>query len=459
MLIGFKEALYLKKHLHEVKHVTLNPNDSEVLRIHMIPPRRVLNKNIPSVVFVNGQDIVPINLSWAILLSSFIDAITPYDGHEIKDADWESIVSKTVKSVRGVYLTVKEQTLKDDLWTIISTLTDIAHGRAPEADIGQISIGEYAENMRAPHRIDLMISSMQKHDGWNCNQKCLHCYAAGQKLASAEELPANSWKHIIDKCRKAGIPQLTFTGGEPTLRSDLAELIEHSKWFITRLNTNGVLLTKELCRQLYEASLDSVQITLYSADQKKHNALVGAENWAKTVEGIKNALSSGLSVSINTPLCAINRDYVETLKFLKSIGVKYVTCSGTIMAGSALEERSVDTQLNSEELYDILKAAFNYCRENMDINFTSPGWIDEDKLRNIGFITLPSCGACLSNMAIAPDGNVVPCQSWLSEESLGNMLDTPWNNIWDNPLCRKIRKESSKMEHTCPLRSKAEVKK
>jgi hypothetical protein len=192
ILIGFKEAHYLRKHLNEVKHVTLNPNGSDVLRIHMIPPRRSLNKKIPSAIVVNGQDIVPINLSWAILLSAFIDAITPYDGKELSEDGWDSVIGETVKSVRKVYIGVKENTLKEDLWIIINSLTDVAQGNIPDADIGQISIGDYAENMRAPHRMDLMISSMTKNDTWNCNQKCIHCYAAGQRLASVKELPTHS---------------------------------------------------------------------------------------------------------------------------------------------------------------------------------------------------------------------------------------------------------------------------
>lgn len=458
-LVGFKEASYLKKHLNEVKHVTLNPNGSDVLRIHMIPPRERI-KNVPSVIVVNGQDIVPINLSWAILLSAFIDAMTPYDGRQMEESDWGVIVNSTVNSVRKVYSKVKEETLKSDLWTIISTLTNIAQGKKPEADIGQISIGEYAENMKAPHRMDLMISSMTKNDAWNCNQKCIHCYAAGQELSAAEELPTHAWKVIIDKCRKAGIPQITFTGGEPTLRADLIELIGYSKWFITRLNTNGVLLKKALCRKLYEASLDSLQITLYSADPVKHNALVGAENWALTIEGIKNALGANLDLSINTPLCTINRDYIETLKLIKELGVRYVSCSGMIVAGNAREEESVRTQLKPDEIYDILKNAFSFCKENgIDINFTSPGWVDDKKLLEIGFKSTPACGACLTNMAVAPDGKVVPCQSWLSGDALGDMLTDPWKKIWDGPKCSKIRRDSGKMERKCPLREISEVKK
>ncbi len=459
-LINFREASYLKKHLDEVKHVTLSPNGADVLRIHMVPPRRSLDKNIPAVVVVNGQDIVPLSLSWSILLSVFIEAITPYDGKETTDSDWDAVVEQTIKAARKVYPSVKEATLKSDLWTIISALTDIAQGKKPQADVSPVSIGEYAAHMRAPHRMDLMISSMVKDASWNCNQKCLHCYAAGQSLASVQELPTSSWKAIIDKCRKAGIPQVTFTGGEPTMRSDLVELVEHSKWFITRLNTNGVLLTEELCAQLYQASLDSLQVTLYAADAETHNQLVGADNWTLTVQGIKNALAASLNVSINTPLCTLNRDYMATLRLAHELGVRYLSCSGLIVAGNARKDRSVDTQLSEDELYDILKNAFSYCQDNgMDLSFTSPGWIAEDRLLEIGFNSLPSCGACMSNMAVAPDGKVVPCQSWLSGTPLGDMLADPWEKIWDNPECQKIRKESGKLEHKCPLRTESGVTK
>ena len=61
------------------------------------------------------------------------------------------------------------------------------------------------------------------------------------------------------------------------MRQDLAELVDYSRWFVTRLNTNGIRLTPQLCRKLYEASLDSVQITLYSQSAATHNRLVGAD--------------------------------------------------------------------------------------------------------------------------------------------------------------------------------------
>lgn len=345
--------------------------------------------------------------------------------------------------------------MQEDLEIIMDTFEAVIHGEIPQQEIGLLSIGEYAPHMTAPHRMDLMVSAMTKNGSWHCNQKCLHCYAAGQSLSETEELSTKEWKEIIAACRKAKIPQLTFTGGEPTLREDLCELIAEAKWFVTRLNTNGVLLTPTLCRSLMEAELDSVQVTFYSADKAVHNELVGAETFDKTVDGIKNALAAGLNLSINTPLCSKNKDYKKTLEFLKELGVEYVTCSGLIVTGNATKESSTATQLTSDEIYETVKEAADYCFANgMEINFTSPGWISEDKLRKMG-LDVPSCGACLSNMAVTPNGKVIPCQSWLGGEILGDMKTDRFSKIWNHPACKKHRAFSAKMDQTCPLRGKA----
>lgn len=453
--MNLKERKFYKENLTEVLHTTLNPYEPGVVRIHLIPAKYQPLKVNPSVVILNGKDIIPINLAWTILLAIFIKQVNNYKGKEVTDEELKEVVEKTLDEIQKVYKHPGREILKKDLNRILSVFIDIAEGKVPNEKIGQLSIGKYSKKMKAPHRIDLMISSMTKNGHWNCNQKCLHCYAAGQTYSDTKELSTEEWKKIIDKCKEAFIPQLTFTGGEPTKRTDLVELIEYSKWFITRLNTNGVLLTKELCQELYNASLDSVQVTFYSANKEEHNKLVGANNFDKTVEGIKNAIEAGLPISINTPLCSLNKNYKETLKFLNEMGIKYVSCSGLIITGNATKDESKETQLSEEELYNILKEATEYSKENlMEISFTSPGWLKEKKIKELG-LDIPSCGACLSNMAVAPDGEVVPCQSWLGKDAgLGNILQTEWKNIWNNPKCKKQRKYSAKTLGICPLKER-----
>lgn len=441
---------YCEKAFKGVSHTTLNPEGPGVIRIHLVPCKEPWKD--PSIVIINGQDVIPINSGWAILLNALIDEINPYHGREITEKDAQDIINAAIKTATKVFPMTSKRRLRNDLEIIIESLMAVAYGKEPPVEIGYIPLGEYAPLMKAPHRMDVMVSAMTKDGKWHCNQKCLHCYAAGQSEADTAELTTEEWVKVIQKLKDIGIPQITFTGGEPTMRPDLVELIDQAQWFVTRLNTNGIKLSKELCNQLREASLDSVQITFYSNDEGVHNKLVGAPMYAKTVEGIRNALEAGLAVSINTPLYTENRDYVSTLKFLRDMGVTYVTCSGLIVTGNARKESSISTQLTGDELYQILQDAVHFCNENhMEIAFTSPGWIEEEKLRELGLM-VPSCGACLSNMAVAPNGDVVPCQSWLSGDPLGNMLTDDWETIWNSKRCSAIRTFSGEMKATCPLR-------
>ena len=446
------ERRYRRRHLECVRHITLDPKGRGVLRIHMIPPRQDAD-NAPFLLLLNGSRLVPLNLSWAILLANFMDRLEPFTGVEIAESDWTAMAAGAVAETHKTYPFTSKEQLSDDLATMIRSLVAIARGQEPEAEVAPLTLGEYAPEMTAPHRMDLMVSAMTRGGTWHCNQKCLHCYAAGQPLSDTPELTTAQWKEILAKLRAANVPQVTFTGGEPTLRADLVELVDAAQWFVTRLNTNGRLLTPELCRRLYDASLDSVQVTLYSHDPAVHNALVGAEGFDDTVAGIRNAVAAGLSVSVNTPLCSLNTDYAATVRFVHELGVRYVTCSGLIPSGSAEGAESQATRLTEEQLTDVLRRAVTVAEElEMEMDFTSPGWLKEETLRSLGLTLVPSCGACLSNMAIAPDGGVIPCQSWLSSQPLGNMLTDDWDKIWQSQRCAAIRAKSAKMEQLCQLR-------
>ena len=450
----FRERRYRRAHLDCVRHITLDPKGPGVVRIHMIPPRDD-TPDAPFLLLLNGARLVPLNLSWAIMLANLMDQLQAYEGQDLAEDQWEALLTAAVEETHRTYPRTKRQTLASDLHLMLTSLVAIAQGREPEAEVGLLSLSDYAPEMTAPHRMDLMVSAMEKDGGWHCNQKCLHCYAAGQPMGETPELSTEQWKTALALLRKANIPQVTFTGGEPTLREDLAELVEAAAWFVTRLNTNGRLLTPELCAGLYEASLDSVQVTLYSAEGNIHNQLVGVNGFNDTVQGIRNAVAAGLIVSVNTPLCSLNTHYAETLRFVHSLGVRYATCSGLIPSGSACGQESRATALTPEQLTDILRQAVDTAEElGMELDFTSPGWLDEETLRSLGLNLIPSCGACLSNMAVTPDGKVVPCQSWLSDEPLGDLLHDDWADIWNSPRCAAIRAESAKLEHICQLKGK-----
>ena len=81
-----------------------------------------------------------------------------------------------------------KEIFKKDLNDIVKTFETIAKGETPSITTGFMSLKDYAKFMQAPHRMDLMVSSMCENGHWHCNQKCLHCYAGHQEYAIKEEL-------------------------------------------------------------------------------------------------------------------------------------------------------------------------------------------------------------------------------------------------------------------------------
>ena len=437
-----------------VSHCTFNPDGPGVVRIHLIPPRFRLLRSSAYIVILNGYYLLPVGYSWALLLTRFMEEVNRFDGKPITQEDENIIFRNTIRRVHRVYPVVPVHRLEEDLEDMLDILFAVARGQEPDAEIEKLSIRAYRDNMTAPHRMDLMVSAMTDGDGrWQCNQKCVFCYAAGQAMGKTGEMTTQQWKQTIDRLEKARVPMVTFTGGEPTQRADIAELVGYAKRMVTRLNTNGVNLTPELVRDLKAAGLDSLQVTLYSHDEAVHNALVGSRHFADTVQGIRNAVAAGLDISVNTPLCRKNADYEKTLAFAHSLGVRFATVSGLICTGMAgINHKEYD--LSGQELYEIVEKARAFGNaHDMEMDFTSPGLIEKEKLVALG-MNVPMCGACLSNMAIAPDGTVVPCQSWLGTDAgLGNILTDPFRKIWEHPKCKALRNMSEETALSCPFRN------
>ncbi|MGA2490299.1 MAG: radical SAM protein [Anaerolineales bacterium] len=434
--------------------VTFDPKKPGVTRIHLIPLKTSYLKRNPSIVLINGWHMFMIGSSWADLLRAFIDVLDKKaePGKQLSQVELDPILDSVVEQMHELYPSISREILLHDLNEIVALCIAVAHGAEVPPEIQQeVSWQELAKHMKGPQRMDLLVSPMIEAGEWVCPLHCKGCYATHQPAMRIDKsLSTQEWKFIIDKCREAGIPQVTFTGGEPTQRLDLIELIDYAQWHITRLNTNGINLTLDYAKKLFDANLDGVQVTLYSQDAEVHDNLVGTQGaWLQTVQGIQNALNAGLSVSVNTPLVRLNSQYEETLKFSHGLGAKYVSCSGLIPAGAAQGQIKAGAALSNADLMEVMRKAVETAKTlGLDLAFTSPGWLTHEQIQELG-LSDPVCGACLTNMAVMPNGAVTACQSWLADpDGLGNLLTTPWHKIWNNPKCRQMRRTP---QEGCPL--------
>jgi radical SAM protein with 4Fe4S-binding SPASM domain len=123
----------------------------------------------------------------------------------------------------------------------------------------------------------------------------------------------------------------------------------------------------------------------------------------------------------------------DTLRFVTGLGVKNVAFNGIIRSGKGTGAESVDLA-RVEKTLDRLKRAADESGVNMV--WYAPTPYCEFNPVNHGF-GIKQCTACSINMAVEPDGTVIPCQSCY--EPLGNILMDEWEKIWHHPLCKEFR--------------------
>lgn len=305
-----------------------------------------------------------------------------------------------------------------------------ADDSCPVCELELESTAPFSDRPSAPYRMDLALT-------YRCNNDCSHCY--NLKPRARRELDTSQWIEALDRLWDIGIPHVVFTGGEPTLRPDLLQLIAHAEHNgqITGLNTNGRQLKDPIfVAALCAAGLDHVQITLESHDSQIHDRMVGNQGaWEETVAGIRNALASPLFVMTNTTMLKDNQQTLSaTLAFLAKLGVPTVGLNALIYSGSGLK---VGSGLPESSLPALLEMARDKTSENQQrlIWYTPTQYCHFDPIQ-LG-LGVKGCTAALYNMCVEPDGSVIPCQSYY--HSLGSLLRDPWENIWEHELAVRLR--------------------
>lgn len=332
---------------------------------------------------------------------------------------------------------MKEEKAKEDFNQVlykINTLATSSENVCPFSYIGVEKIEPFSKNLPAPLRLDLALT-------YRCNNKCLHCYSG--KSTVSKELSTEEWKKVIDRTYDLGIPQVLFTGGEPTLREDLIDIVKYAEavGLVTGLVTNGRRLKDaRYAKKLAEAGLDYAQVTLESHRQEVHDAITESSgSWSETVEGIRNLLQTSIYTSVNMTLNRQNlKQAAETVDFFHKLGLKRFSANGLIYAGKGVEAAS-EFAVEEKELQPVLEEIRDKAR-NHRIQFT---WYTPTHYCELNPVALglgiKCCSACRITLCVEPDGDVIPCQSYF--EKIGNILTDKWNDIWNNPICNSIRQK------------------
>ena len=337
----------------------------------------------------------------------------------------------TIKNLAREFNT-RSEVISTDYHHIIDQLDELIRpdGACPIHSLELETTMPFSNKPSAPYRMDLAVT-------YRCNNDCSHCYNA--RARDFAEIDTDQWKRLIDKIWDLAIPHVVFTGGEPTLRDDLVELVRYAegKGLVTGLNTNGRRLAHQPYLQaLVDAGLDHVQITLESHLPEIHDHMVNCHGaWQQTVQGIKNAIDSDLYIMTNTTMLQLNSPTMQaTLQFLADLKVPTVGLNSLIYSGRG---NNVGSGLREAQLPELLELAkkSTYLAGQKLIWYTPTEYCHFDPVNyELG---IKGCSAASYNMCIEPNGDVIPCQSYYSP--LGNLLTDPWDRIWNHPLALSLR--------------------
>ncbi len=289
---------------------------------------------------------------------------------------------------------------------------------------------------------------------YRCNLRCRFCYAGCgcHREEAAPELTTAAVKRVLDTiCREAKVPSVSFTGGEPTLRADLPELVRYAVADLglrVNLISNGTLIDAELAARLRDAGLASAQISLEAPDAARHDALTGAVgSFARSVAAVGHLRDAGIRVHTNTTINRDNLDLVERMPwFVRDLGLERFSMNLVIPAGSAGGDLPIaggarDINVRYAELTALLPAIAEQARRaGVEFMWYSPTPVCvfnpiAHGLGNKG------CAACDGLLSVSPTGDVLPCSSW--PEPVGNLLAEPFAAIWQSRRSVGIRAKES----------------
>jgi organic radical activating enzyme len=353
------------------------------------------------------------------------DASLPYKLHLRVETDGTGILIINASTVLHLNQTAVEYAYysidgrnKEDIPPLIAARYDVSVGQAKRdmeeflakvdtlihtQDLDPVTyleldrVAPYSQKISAPYRLDCALT---------------YQVSAGMDIKAAptervdRELSTDEWKQVLNSTLEAGIPHVIFTGGEPTTRDDLPDLINTAEdlGIVCGLLTDGLKFSdKKYMNHLLQNGLDHIML-LCQAESKVF--------W----KALKNLIPEDIAVTVHLTLNNNNQKDVPAL--LEKLAKEDVA--------------SISLSADSSNLADALaaasqKAADLHLRQVWDLPVPYSAFNPVAVELESGPESTPE-GAGKAWLYVEPDGDVLPAQG--INKVLGNMLTDPWKKIW-----------------------------
>ncbi len=276
-----------------------------------------------------------------------------------------------------------------------------------------------------------------------CNLACDHCYldAHALKHGSADELTTDEVKGLLDEvATHSQQTMVVLTGGEPLLRRDLTELVEHGSTagLSIVVGTNGVMLNEKRARELQTAGVMGVGISVDSLDPAQHDAFRGRPGaWEKTLAGMDACRKIDLAFQVHFSVTEANAHEIEEMiQFARSTGAKVLNIFFLICTGRGESMSDITAQTYEQVLKQLVEAQNRVSdliiRARCAPHFKRIAYqIDpESLLTKAQGYEGGGCPAGTHYCRVTPEGGITACPYIPDEEA--NIRTTPFWETWQH---------------------------
>lgn len=267
---------------------------------------------------------------------------------------------------------------------------------------------------------------------YRCNLQCPYCYNPLDFASYRDELSTAQWSEVLSQAAEMGVLQAHFSGGEPTLRTDLPELIAAAAraGLYSNLITQGTFLDDEHLDRLLQAGLDHIQVSIQAPERELADRIAGTTVHDKKRDALRRIAQRDVALTLNCVLHRLSHDTIEeVIAFAEEYGVRRLELANVQFYGWAYRNRNalMPTAEQVRHGEAVVAAARDRLAGVMEIAYVLPDYFGD-------FPKPCMNGWGRQFLTVTPNGSVLPCPAAAAITTLAfdNVRDRALADIWEN---------------------------
>jgi pyrroloquinoline quinone biosynthesis protein E len=291
-----------------------------------------------------------------------------------------------------------------------------------------------------------------------CPLQCPYCSNPLMLERASEELSTEDWKRVMDEAVDMGVLHFHFSGGEPTSRKDLEELVAHAAkvGLYTNLITSAVLLSEDRVNSLAEAGIDHVQISFQDSTAELGDWVAGYKGaFEKKKAAARLVRKADIPLTVNAVMHRHNLHHLEDMiQMAIDFDAERIEVAQVQYYAWALRNRAafLPTREQLDRATEIVTEARERLKGVLAIDYVVPDYYARRPKSCMG-------GWGRQFLNIMPSGTVLPCHA---AESLPNITfdsvrDKPLAWIWEHSESFNMFRGTDWMPEPCQSCDRREI--